>query len=95
MRDINAGREMVARGDYRPPSMVASMNIIAYLDQQRERVATRGQCEGGCDRTDLIEHYATARIVCPRTLQPCQSRRLAAIVQTYQRINNRDNDSTE
>lgn len=85
--DVELGRRLVDRGQYRPPGMVASLQVCSYLQDQRERVRQVGQCETQCDHTQLIRHYATDRLVCPRTLMPCPTRSLSQLVSLYERIN--------
>jgi hypothetical protein len=80
------GRELVNAGQYQPPTMIDSLSVCAYLAQQRDLVATYGDCSGGCRESKQIEHPATGRVVCPRTLQACPRVRLALIVQQFESL---------
>ena len=84
MPDVAAGRRLVLRGEYDQSSMVACNDIIAYLNEQRARVAAIGRCEGGC--TKQIKHFRTGKTVCPHTLDPCPAQRLALLIKVYGRI---------
>lgn len=82
------GSEILAANNYqRDGRHLPDMHVVAYLEQQRERVRRFGQCSAGCDCTDIIPHYATGRDVCPHTLQPCTARQLSPILATYGPIN--------
>lgn len=82
------GKQIWIENNFRKPDkMIDQLHVGAYLDQQRESVQRHGQCDGRCSHTELIEHYSTGRRVCPHTLQPCQSRRLASIINLFGVIN--------
>jgi hypothetical protein len=85
VNDPTAGKRLVESGRY-GDGMVDSLNVCAYLRQQRTRVRERGECESGCDRTCLVRHFATGRLVCPRTLEPCKSRRLGRIIGLFGKL---------
>lgn len=84
MGNAARGRELVAStGTYQQDKMIDSLDVIAWLEQERLAVARRGQCSGGCDHTSDVSHFATGRPVCPRTLQACQKRELQPLIDLY------------
>jgi hypothetical protein len=73
MGSIERGRAINLSGVQKPDKMIDQRDVCDYLDQQRELVAWSGKCESKCE-TELVEHFATGRMVCPRTLDACPQR---------------------
>ena len=72
IRDASRGWKIHQAAGYRKPNlMIDASHVVAYLYEQRKRVADSGQCVGGCERTEQIEHYATGKRVCPHTMEEC------------------------
>ena len=88
-----SGRAINHSGIQKPDGMIDCLAVLDYIRGQRHRVARSGGCETGCDHTRLVKHFATGRLVCPRTLEPCPSRRLGQLVGLYSNINIRRNDA--
>lgn len=85
--DAARGREINLSGVQKPDKMLDALAVGDYLDEQRELVAWSGECETKCDRTELVEHFATRKMVCPRTLEECPRHKLRDLMTLYSRIN--------
>ena len=84
---MSDGREINLSGIQKPDTMTDCLAVADYMREQRELVVWSGQCETGCDYTRLVKHFATGRLVCPRTLEPCPARKLGRLVGLYSIIN--------
>ncbi len=82
--DPDRGREFVRAGQYTPPGMIDSIDVIAYRNRERELVARRGECSERC-QCNLVEH--NGRMLCPNTWRPCDRKRLCLIVELYSKVN--------
>ena len=69
-------------GHNRPATMVDCVAVARYYEQQRQRVAERGQCSGRCN-CEMIEH-TLGHLVCPNTFEPCPSVRLSRIIERFE-----------
>lgn len=89
MQAYNAdrGRQLVEQtGKYQQDKMVDCMDVLEWIQQNRDHVSRHGCCPGGCERKELIEH-CNGYPVCPMTYEPCDKRRLDLILQMLGVIN--------
>jgi hypothetical protein len=87
MHDATRGAELVNRtGVYQHARMLDCLDVIAWLEENREHAAKYGCCPGGCDR-QLVVHETRGHAVCPLTYDHCQRRRLSLLVQHLGIIN--------
>jgi hypothetical protein len=84
--NADRGRQLVeTTGTYQQDKMVDSMDVLEWIQQNRDHVSRHGCCPGGCER-QLIPH-AHGYAVCPQTYEPCQKRRVDLILQHLGVIN--------
>lgn len=75
------GRQLVRAGIARPDTMCEAVAVGRYYEQQRARVAQRGECSGRCN-CEMV-HHTLGHQVCPNTYEPCPSVRLSRIIDLF------------
>jgi hypothetical protein len=61
-------------GVYHHAKMGDSMDVLAWIHENREYANTHGHCKGGCNR-ELIQHETKGHSVCPLTYEECKGGR--------------------
>ena len=87
--DLERGRKLVEESGPEQTRMIDRLDALTYFQHERRLVDHRGECSGGCESTEQTKHYATGRIVCPRTLKPCPGRRLCKLIKLFERVHSR------
>lgn len=85
--ELERGARLCDAGNISPDRHRDAVAVIEYWHSQREAVARRGECTGGCAAWKLVELGWRKEIVCRQTGEPCKRSSLAAIVELWSKIN--------
>lgn len=95
MPSATRGEQLVLEsGIYHQDKMVDCMDVIEWLSVNRESVERSGCCQGGCNRK-LVPHHVHGYAVCPKTYEPCNSRKLSRLIQHLGTINGKRDSNTK
>ncbi len=87
MSDPNRGKWLVeTTGIYQQKKMIDKLDVLAWLQVNREHVQRSGCCPGGCGK-ELAQHEVHGYSVCPMTYEPCEKIRLSRIISLLGIIN--------
>lgn len=61
----------MATGIYQQAKLIDKLDVLAWLQVNREHVQRHGCCPGGCQGKQRVKHEVHGYAVCPMTYEPC------------------------